>query len=228
MSTISIPSSYLLKGARSTKSYAFTKKPSCTLGELISRIVTELYPLYNNKSIKFSDYTLNQSCSGFFEEHFQNIWIEFFLQVQVSTMALYKVKLIDPNDIENEIEVPDDRYILDTAEDAGMELPYSCRAGTCGTCAGQLSSGSVDQSEGSFLDESLIGKGYVLTCISYPRDDCIVHTHKQDFSCVAWTLQKCRRVELDPFKIVNFLEDLIRVDNIFGELKRHRLLLASN
>ncbi|WMV23366.1 hypothetical protein MTR67_016751 [Solanum verrucosum] len=143
-------------------------------------------------------------------------------------MALYKVKLIDPNGIENEIEVPDDRYILDTAEDAGMELPYSCRAGTCGTCARQLSSGSVDQSEGSFLDESLIEKGYVLTCISYPREDCIVHTHKQDFSCVARTLQKCRRVELDPSKIVNFLEDLTQVDNIFGEFKRHRLLLASN
>lgn len=95
-------------------------------------------------------------------------------------MALHKVKLIDPNGIENKIEVPDDRYILDTAEDVGKELPYSCRAGTCGTCAGQLSSGSVDQSEGSFLDENLIEKGYVLTCISYPREDCVVYTHKQD------------------------------------------------
>ncbi|KAM3235038.1 hypothetical protein P3L10_015074 [Capsicum annuum] len=103
-----------------------------------------------------------------------------FSNFKTTTMALHKLKLIDPDGIENEIKVPDDRYILDTAEDAGMELPYSCMAGTCGTYAGQLSSGSVDQSEGSFLYQGLINKGYILTCIAYPRADCVVYTHKQE------------------------------------------------
>ncbi|CAN4106932.1 unnamed protein product [Withania somnifera] len=99
---------------------------------------------------------------------------------KVTTLALYKVNLIGPDGNQNEMEVPDDRYILDMAEDAGMELPCSCRAGTCGTCAGKLSSGSVDQYQGSFLDEGLIEKGCLLTCISYPRADCVVYTHKQE------------------------------------------------
>ncbi|URE40364.1 2Fe-2S iron-sulfur cluster binding domain [Musa troglodytarum] len=48
---------------------------------------------------------------------------------RASAMAVYKVKLIDPEGKEHEFDAPDDSYILDAAEGAGVELPCSCRAG---------------------------------------------------------------------------------------------------
>jgi ring-1,2-phenylacetyl-CoA epoxidase subunit PaaE len=59
-----------------------------------------------------------------------------------------------------------DDTVLDAATRAGLELPYSCRAGVCSTCRTKVISGEVEMAQNYALEDWELEQGYVLACQS--------------------------------------------------------------
>lgn len=95
----------------------------------------------------------------------------------------YTVTLVHNSDSPpHAIEVEEDEFILDVAEQKGIELPYSCRAGCCFDCLGKVTQGQVEQTPQSlnFLTPAEIEAGYVLLCACKPSTNCTVKTHQAE------------------------------------------------
>lgn len=66
---------------------------------------------------------------------------------------------------------PRDRNLVDTMLAAGIEVPYSCREGNCGSCAATVIAGAVDLGSASILEEQDIADGLFLACQATPVSD---------------------------------------------------------
>ena len=97
-------------------------------------------------------------------------------------MATFNVHLFSKKyNLDTTIAVEEGAYILEAAEDAGINLPFSCHSGSCSSCVGKVVEGTVDQSEQNFLDDDQVAKGFVLLCVATPTSDCTIRTHQEAY-----------------------------------------------
>ena len=64
--------------------------------------------------------------------------------------------------------------ILDAASAAGLELPFSCTSGVCGTCRAKVVEGDVRMERNFALDKAEVAAGFVLTCQAHPTSPQVV------------------------------------------------------
>jgi ring-1,2-phenylacetyl-CoA epoxidase subunit PaaE len=62
----------------------------------------------------------------------------------------------------------DQPSILDAASAAGLEVPFSCTSGVCGTCRAKVVEGQVRMERNFALDKNEVAAGYVLCCQAHP------------------------------------------------------------
>lgn len=86
-------------------------------------------------------------------------------------------------DINRTIEVPEGVRILEAAEEAGVEIPSSCRKGQCGTCMIKKVQGEVSIDDGIEVSHDMAKNGMVLSCVSQPLTDLICEStfHEEEF-----------------------------------------------
>lgn len=58
--------------------------------------------------------------------------------------------------------------VLDAALQRGIDPPYSCAGGACGTCRAKVVLGRAVMDQNHVLDEAEVADGFVLTCQAHP------------------------------------------------------------
>jgi ring-1,2-phenylacetyl-CoA epoxidase subunit PaaE len=74
---------------------------------------------------------------------------------------------------------PSDPSVLDAAERAGLELPFSCRSGICATCRTRITQGAAVMTHNIALERWETDAGFVLCCQARPTTPTLEISYDQ-------------------------------------------------
>jgi ring-1,2-phenylacetyl-CoA epoxidase subunit PaaE len=81
---------------------------------------------------------------------------------QASAKSVHMTVVLDGK--EHEVALSPDEHVLDAALNAGLDLPFSCKAGVCSTCRCKVTHGEVTMDKNFTLEADEVGQGFALSC----------------------------------------------------------------
>jgi ring-1,2-phenylacetyl-CoA epoxidase subunit PaaE len=79
-----------------------------------------------------------------------------------SAKSVHMTILLDGK--EHEVALSPDEHVLDAALNAGLDLPFSCKAGVCSTCRCKVTEGEVTMDKNFTLEADEMAQGFALSC----------------------------------------------------------------
>ena len=79
-----------------------------------------------------------------------------------SAKSVHMTILLDGK--EHEVALSPDEHVLDAALNAGLDLPFSCKAGVCSTCRCKVTQGEVTMDKNFTLEADEMAQGFALSC----------------------------------------------------------------
>ncbi len=82
----------------------------------------------------------------------------------------------------HQFDVRPSQTVLEAAMDAGVNIPYGCRNGACGSCKGKVVSGKVmhDDYQGSAMTDDELTAGHALFCSARPLEDLVIECRESN------------------------------------------------
>ena len=82
--------------------------------------------------------------------------------------------IVDLTDSDRSIHVHEGETLLDALLREGIDAPYSCKVGGCGSCEIDVAEGEVDHRDNFLSEENRQTRKSILTCCSRAKDGRLV------------------------------------------------------
>jgi ferredoxin-NADP reductase len=99
-----------------------------------------------------------------------SIHVERFAPIEPKEKTSFQVKLTSGA----AVHVSKEQTLLDALLEAGIKVPYACRAGRCGTCELPVAEGEVDHYDSFLTEEQQRSQTVMLTCVSRAKGNGLV------------------------------------------------------
>lgn len=76
---------------------------------------------------------------------------------------------VDVNNKRHQFDIPVGKSVLQAAVDAGVDMPFSCREGSCTSCYGTCKSGEIGMLTDEVLSDEELAEGGILPCVAFPK-----------------------------------------------------------